>query len=251
MIDLDFDALRRHRAMLTSVTITGADDGVNPGDLVALSREFPFVEWGILFSAKRTGTPRYPTPGWVHGLAGAARRHGLRLSAHLCGQMARDTAAGLDRWLPSQTFQRAQINGIDVPAPGLAYLASEARWSGTEFIVQVRYEARLQHAAHFAAALPNVTALFDPSGGRGVEPLRWPAPPLGLRLGYAGGITPANVDEVLTAIAGERLTSSGDWWIDMESGVRTGDRFDLALVREVLDRAQPWIARKIALDGAP
>lgn len=40
---------------LTRVTITGADDAVEPAELQALSHEFPFVEWGILHSYKRFG----------------------------------------------------------------------------------------------------------------------------------------------------------------------------------------------------
>ena len=33
-------------SILDRVTITGADDSVRPTDLLELSREFPFVEWG-------------------------------------------------------------------------------------------------------------------------------------------------------------------------------------------------------------
>ena len=51
--------------MLTRVTITGADDAVDPGALVALSAEFPFVEWGILFSKSREGEARYPSAEWA------------------------------------------------------------------------------------------------------------------------------------------------------------------------------------------
>jgi hypothetical protein len=38
------------------------------------------------------------------------------------------------------------------------------------------------------------------------------------------------VDEVLAAVA-----STGPYWIDMESGVRTDDRFDLGKCRAVCD----------------
>ena len=49
-------------------TITGADDLVDPDDLVVLSREYPFVEWAILISASRAGTPRYPSSAWLERL---------------------------------------------------------------------------------------------------------------------------------------------------------------------------------------
>jgi hypothetical protein len=39
--------------ILDRVTITGADDDVDIGDLVDLSARYPFVEWGILSSSSR------------------------------------------------------------------------------------------------------------------------------------------------------------------------------------------------------
>ena len=35
---------------LTGVTITGADDNVDPGVLADISAEYPWVEWGLLIS---------------------------------------------------------------------------------------------------------------------------------------------------------------------------------------------------------
>ncbi|MHB1675039.1 MAG: hypothetical protein ACYCSP_12405 [Acidobacteriaceae bacterium] len=37
---------------LETVTITGADDSTDIVELAELSEEFPFVEWGILISAR-------------------------------------------------------------------------------------------------------------------------------------------------------------------------------------------------------
>ena len=58
--------------MLTTVTITGADDRVDPWELARLSEEFPHVEWGVLISTGRAGTPRYPSTRRVALAAGAA-----------------------------------------------------------------------------------------------------------------------------------------------------------------------------------
>jgi phosphoribosylanthranilate isomerase len=67
--------------------------------------------------------------------------------------------------------------------------------------------------------------LFDRSGGL------WPPHPGGDRLvGYAGGIGPDNVADVL-----EQIGATGPYWIDMESGVRTDDRFDLGKCRRVCE----------------
>lgn len=224
--------------MLARVTITGADDGVDPRALVALAREFPFVEWGILMSTKRQGTARYPSHDWIVRLMVAASGTPTMLSAHLCGDRARGALAGDVNEVDS-AFQRHQINGFTAPA---ARLVALARTCPIEFILQVRDEAQIQPAADVARAIGTdaegrASLLYDPSGGRGIEPFRWPVVPFGVRMGYAGGIRPDTVEEVISAIP---LTSE-PYWIDMESGVRVGDRFDLDLCREVLTRARPLV----------
>ena len=94
---------------------------------------------------------------------------------------------------------------------------------------------------HEAQSLGSASAslLFDPSGGRGIEPFRWPSTPLGVRMGFAGGINPHNVLGVLDDIG----LRPDPFWIDMESGVRdTNDRFDLGRVRAVLEAAAPFVS---------
>lgn len=220
-----------------TVTITGADDDVDPSALEDLSREFPFVEWGILRSSKREGTPRYPSRKWVRGLGDKLSR----LSIHLCGEESRQAQLGLvDTWYDTYPtiFTRIQINGYKL-ADGPIGLkrASTKLVYGETFILPFNDEALALPVACDAAVLPGGEVLFDPSGGRGVEPFRWataPAPVRGVvdvRMGYAGGIGPDNVVDVLRDIGPVRPT-----WIDMESGVRTGDKFDLAKVRRVLEQ---------------
>lgn len=222
--------------MLTRVTITGADDGVDPAHLVALSEEFPFVEWGVLYSNKREGQGRYPSEEWRIEFGLARKKHSLAASFHLCGQAARDTLDGSRRWVGMSIGQgplRIQLNGYTPIAPHLERLGPDIEW-----ILQVRSESALQPAAHDARRL-DASVLFDPSGGRGVEAFSWPRAPLGMRLGYAGGITPGTVLDVLSAIG----PVSHDFWIDMESGVRSDDQFDLVKVRAVLEATAPLVDR--------
>lgn len=225
--------------MLTRVTITGADDMVDPGELAKLSEQFPHVEWGILFSSSRVGTPRYPTVDWVRRLHAETRLEDMKLSAHLCGQHARDTLKGSDWWLRSVAgldFGRVQLTGSVVPEPPF-FVHTANYFPAVEFILQAHSEAEVPEAAAIAARLHRGSVLFDPSGGRGIEAFRWPAPPLGLRLGYAGGIKPSNVLQVLKDIG----PVDAPFWLDMESGVRTDDKFDLGLVREVLTLTAPFV----------
>ncbi len=227
--------------MLTRVTISGADDAVDPKALQALSSEFPFVEWGILYSAKRSGEPRYPSLQWLNTLPTQCwdgRR--IQLALHLCGESARNTLDGSGVWLQRvfPSFQRVQVNGYTPPAAGLVLVAQ--RWTVFEFILQVREEAHLEGAAediHAMGHYKRASILFDPSGGRGLEAFRWPTPPPGIRMGYAGGIKPSTVLDVLRDIG----PVDASFWIDMESGVRTDDKFDLALVRKVLEQCAPYV----------
>lgn len=76
----------------------------------------------------------------------------------------------------------------------------------------------------------NVTMLVDESKGTGLLASSWPQPPTEYNIGYAGGIGPNNIENVLTNI----VTVTGDklFWIDMESSLRTidthgNDTFDL------------------------
>ena len=46
---------------LKCVTMTGADEDTDISRMIYLSRRYPFVEWGVLISATRSGQQnRYP-----------------------------------------------------------------------------------------------------------------------------------------------------------------------------------------------
>ena len=115
--------------MLTRVTVTGADDAVDPRALMALGVEFPFVEWGVLMSESRQGTPRYPTRRWMIGLENTAKdamrtATAMNLSAHFCGAVAREALAGRLHDLPViERVRRIQVNGYAPPSPGLVSFA--------------------------------------------------------------------------------------------------------------------------------
>jgi hypothetical protein len=199
------------------ITFTGADDETDVDGMIALAARYP-IEWGILHSLSKFGVPRYPrhTERFVH--------RGLRLAAHLCGGFSRDIMAGevFDR-VPRDIFDgyaRVQVNHA---APCVAPIARFQEHIALPCVAQARSD-------RFPAE-DVIGWLFDRSGGAGVAPASWPRHPGGGRLvGYAGGLGPENVRAALEAIGAE-----GPYWIDMESGVRTGDRFDLELCRCVCE----------------
>jgi hypothetical protein len=221
---------------MISVTITGLDDRVNLHDLFVEAERHPDTEWGVLLSASRMGTPRYPSARWLHKLqAFLANRpdfyRRIRLAAHLCGSIAREPKhAALP--IALGPFHRAQINGYTLGTADDWRAATDG--TRCRLILQAREEASLQLVATEAARI-GADVLFDPSGGQGIEPFRWPAAPLGVRVGFAGGIKPENVEDVVASILSGGTRASDGIWIDMESGVRSADdRLDWSRVRTVL-----------------
>jgi phosphoribosylanthranilate isomerase len=221
-------------------SLTGADDAVDIADLSALAADFPFVETAILLMPERMGQPRFPTAPWIRDFA--AQYTGEHRAMHLCGEglfgfLADDPAVlGLMRG-----FQRIQLNltfadaGTRITPEALA--AHARKYAAHQFIIQ--YGPQHGHYLPHFADVKNHALLFDDSAGRGIAPDRWPAPLPGHFCGYAGGLNPENLDRHLDLIndaAGDTLV-----WIDMESGIRTDDRYDIAKCRRVLEIASEYV----------
>jgi hypothetical protein len=233
---------------LDRVTITGAYDLVDPGDLAGLSREFPFVEWGILLSRKKSGVPKFPCRHWIDELAALADSHRFALAGHLCGDWARQIAmqgrADVFRERPEllRYFPRIQINcQPSHPSPLFNNALSPFE---NEFIFQLgsaSMAAETDLRALRRATQLNVSILFDASGGNGVVPAEWPKPIEHFRVGYAGGLGPATLPGQLPKIS--QVVGDRTVWIDMEANVRSdgGRRFDLAKVRTCLEAARAWV----------
>lgn len=227
---------------LTRVTITGADDAVSYDDIWRIQCEFPFVEFGLLLSATKEGEPRYPSARWLRALP----QHidtSIGFSAHVCGARARALLVAGQGGFPCH-FERAQVNGFstfdDKTTAFEQYI--EATWA-VEFILQLSDISCLPRAEAIASRLRNVSALVDLSGGAGIPIREFPVASGGMRLGYAGGIGPDNVVDVLARM-NEKLPAAVETWIDMETGVRTNDVFDLDKVRRVLELTAPYIVGK-------
>jgi hypothetical protein len=206
------------------ITFTGPDAATDIDDLVALSEQYPGrIEFGILFSPDRQGEGRYPPLTFVEALFNKR----LRLSAHICGGYSRailsaGRAPAVERLLPH--FWRCQINSAD-PLIDVAVIERWARGQRPEPILQCRESFPVDR---------RVSWLFDRSGGRGIEQNWWPLPPGPNDLvGYAGGISPYNVGDVVSRITNAAPAGCA-YWLDMESGVRNErDEFDIAMCRAV------------------
>jgi len=222
-----------------TVTITGADDSTDIATLVAWSKRFPFVEWGILVSATQEGSARFPSRAWIKEFSEAAHHNGLKVSAHLCGRWVRQLLIGELDWraVPMVVLaaQRIQINThAVVHAISPALFANLDLLHGRQVIFQDD-GVNANHAPNLIGAGIDAALLFDSSGGAGVLPASWPAQHPNVYCGYAGGIGPDNVVEQLEKI--EAVTTR-PYWIDMERRVRVTDdsRLDEVAVTTVLEQ---------------
>lgn len=231
---------------LDRVTITGADDSIEPESLLRLSQEFPFVEWGILASQSKSMEPRYPSPSWVVDLQGIAQTSGaMQLSLHICGKWARQVIAGT--WTPSygmlDSFQRVQLNVSNLPDDGLSEECTSllGKLDSRQFVFQQNdYMASCAYDEGIDAAV-----LYDRSGGKGELPESWEVGIAGIYHGYAGGLGPDNLAIELPRIA--EVAKDNRIWIDMETRVRSDDdkKFDLDKVRRCLEICQPFITNEV------
>lgn len=241
---------------INKVTITGADDSVDHNDLVALQLKYPFVEWGILFSEKRAGKDRYPTMSWIQRLS-----VDLKLSAHLCGGYSRSIFEDGDvSFLHNlhSSFKRVQINynfGYNQNWSFRKMLAYASTYSIRQIVLQYN-KSNNNSIYHLIdeecnGSLPdNINLLYDSSGGRGNAFVALQPPFKGIYTGYSGGISPLNIKEVCSVIYNSYdFAVDEEVWIDMESGVRTDNKFDLSKVEYVLEMASLFINNKIQTNG--
>ena len=234
--------------MIDRVTITGADDSVDPEALRYYSEKFPFVEWGILFGSRSGPRPRFPSNDWIARVARLAKKEGLQLSAHLCGSWVKRWVLNAeptwrDRKL-TDAFQRIQFNfhgQYHKAAMGFIATLRQTKDAPQEYIFQHDGVNDSLISTFTGGASIKAYVLHDVSGGAGILPKSWPAP-IGIYCGYAGGLGPDNLKEQIEHI----LAAAGDTriWIDMETRVRSEDdaRLVLAKVEKCLSIAEGFVS---------
>lgn len=213
------------------VTFTGADRLEHLDGMRELSSKYP-IEWGILFSPDRQGTPRYPAADFIEAVQ-EIHDPNFHLSAHICGNYSKLILSGKDPVIPSilpHGFRRMQINTAAklVPEDLLTVFSWVTRYAAIP-ILQCRYAFPVRPIlGPTDSYLDAIRWLYDKSGGRGTYENKWPVADVNRLCGYAGGIRPTNVREVVESIG------YCNFWLDMETGVRNDkDEFDLELCRQV------------------
>jgi phosphoribosylanthranilate isomerase len=225
---------------ISKVTITGLDTVDEIDNIIAIQKVFPFVEWGILFSSKSEGKNRYPSRTVIDKII----KSGIPLSAHFCGTWAKSVLEKQNFYSIAalhENFKRVQLNynfrrNQDWSLTHLNVFAIEN--NNREIILQYN-ESNKEAIDEFKDFFPkNINILYDASGGRGTE-IQEVMPPFRNFTGYAGGINEVNIDGICKIITEHPDNSTV--WIDMESGVRTKDIFDLQKVITVLNVCRKYI----------
>lgn len=220
----------------------GMDDSVSPEIFQLLSEKFTWVEWGILLRNDLEGQPRYPTRTWVEKLCSLANiaedgSVSMRLAGHLCGNRCQEVLDGDFRFveeLYSLGFRRVQVNAtaansVTVDQSKIDKYVSNIRLCMNsvpkmEFIIQCNTETKPIYAQLMADPTPNMSVLYDASCGMGVKVNSFPSPMLfpNIPCGYAGGIGPDCIAEILTAVRDVTADCPNNKvWVDMESSLRT------------------------------
>jgi hypothetical protein len=243
----DLSLIEKDESMLTNVTLTGADDTIDPREIIALSKEFPFAEFGILIGSK--GGARMPSLEWIERLlvmVTEVHPHYVPLSLHVCGNPLRQVLqeGRLPDVVDVGDFHRMQLNiretvGEEV-VPKIA--AMQAVLHVQEIIIRIdhlRNEWLLDALLYRGV---KASALFDRSHGAGVKPDVWPTANPAWEVGYAGGLGALNIarelPEIIQAARGQRF------WIDMETSLFKDGKFDAWQCRCVLEYCAAWIGRK-------
>lgn len=217
---------------IKQVTLTGADNRSNVFEMGRLSKDYPYLEWGVLIYPNRSGQARYPTEDFIAKLCELPS-----LSAHYCGN---SVELALQGSLPvtEHSFSRIQLNFFQ--------MNMEEVLANTVLMEAVRqYPRPVVFGGKYLSPpsrsdLPeNIQFLYDSSGGKGIYSTDY-LPPVPMRLtGYAGGITPFNIHETLVKL--EDVVGDAEIWIDMESGIRSQNLLDLHKCHTILDEVEHWV----------
>ena len=223
------------------IVFTGIDENTNLSELCKIQKEYPKVEFGVLISENHNENgPRYLSPEKISELKGL----GLNLAAHICGRLGREACRGnLGDTISFcngafEVFQRIQIN---CPITPIEWKPDEEPFSLLkenikEVILQRTYPEDIPNIYD-----PRLSVLMDASGGRGIFTDIPVVTGCAGKVGYAGGLNSDNVRGFIKTGLWN-LPEEGTTWIDMESGIRTDDLFDLDKVKKVLEVAYEFVS---------
>lgn len=234
------------------ISFVGVDEKTNFVKALSLSDKAWLsnfdIEWGVLYSPQRAGKQkRYPAKDKVFEFFSRdifSSGPMITKSIHLCGDAVNDFLENRDVDLRETIAfynPRIQLNfaisKVDEGKITQDILAGISE--GFKFVIQHNkskkdfIENLLCKAEERFGQTNTFDVLYDGSGGFG-RVLENPLPAInGYFTGYAGGLNPENVEEIVRKIS--RVVDTDLYYIDMESGIRTEDILDLTKCESIID----------------
>lgn len=218
------------------VTFTGVDNKTSLTSLQILANRYSNIEFGILVSKSNTDLDkvnRFPSFETIDKVLNADLPS---VSCHICGELARyyvhtGDFSEIRDFLGQERvdkFSRFQLNIRGYDDYKLFVIEEDIH-----IIIQVSNAKSYQYFYQMQELNPNkVEALIDYSGGLGKLGCFNYVSDGDEIFGYAGGININNVAYILGYIEG-KMEYDVNYWIDMESSVRTDDWFDTSKVRKI------------------
>lgn len=240
------------------LTLTGID---NADQIMAIYNEdstgnfCSYGEIGILYSPTAAGNrPRYPEIKAIEDIVSIVSNSRADIAVHMCGKAISEVVydgSGFGHAICEELNRvsgRVQLNlnygaltNTRKDKLKRFLCASADLYSHVRFIVQDHdgNKELISSITKNYAEYNNVDILFDGSGGTGKSPEYWSAPYDNIYCGYAGGLNPDNLVHNIKLIS--EVCHDRETWLDMESGIRTGDMLDIGKCIECIKiMGQEW-----------
>ncbi len=216
--------------VINRVTFTGVDNNTLINDLQKLQKKYTHVEWGILI-ASNPGKSKQPTEDYILSL----KDKGLKLALHMCNDHAKNILTDGKLDIKYDFFDRYQLNfNFNHNEHDISnYSKLINKFKTKDFILQTNFSNEMFIDKIINTnKTSNTHILYDSSGGRGVEIKQIKPPFKGIYTGYSGGINPDNINEICKQITFHKKDDRV--WIDIQTGARTDNNFDLEKVEKML-----------------
>ena len=245
------DKRKKERLMIgncfyfSKIGLCGLDDSTNLNFFLPVLVP-SWIEFGFLFYPEREGKPRYATMKWLKEKFIPKFKSTHRFAAHFCSSRCEEVLTNnvdveFMEQLYSLGFRRIQLNATKMNGFDSSKLKEINAFSNLlkiatkypqfEFIIQMNDETKALWQPLFVLEedkrKENISILLDASIGTGLR-INSFQPPQSfekinlLKYGYAGGINPDNVKDIIFEIieANSNNNKHKFIWLDMESGIR-------------------------------
>ena len=227
------------------LSITGADNLTDTNELLIFKKERDDVELGILYYLEKQGSPRNPTYDWRKEFMQLNGKNNVSL--HLCGESVFRVI--LNNQLEnketnfSKEFSGASRIQININARKDIFTHEEIHNVylkllnfGSRLILQYNEHSKswiLPFLEQYPEYHKNIDILLDSSLGKGIVISEFFIPEelkqYSFKYGFAGGVSVENIQEIHSKVKALGV----DYWLDLETGSRTDNVFDLNKAKEL------------------